>query len=1037
MTIKLVDQFANTVTNFSGDRDLTFSGLNTAPDGSMPTVTSKTGSAVNLGTGTTIAFTNGVSSAGGMLVPYKAEGPVILTTTDGTLSTSSTGGAGVSLTVFPAAASKLVIQQEPSATATAGVAFSQQSIIRIEDQFGNLLTGDNTTIVTAARQLGTGTLQGTTTATASGGIVSFVNLSYNAAETIKVRFTSGASTPATSQDIVVSPAVADRLGFTTQPGSATAGAVFGIQPVVNTQDQFGNNSTLGLPANLNVSLTLTAGSGPLQGNLTLNIGTAAGNGIVTFTDLRIDAAGTGKQLTGAASGLSSGISAFFTVSPAAASQLVIQQQPSPTATAGAAFLPQPVIRIVDSFGNVVTTDSSTLVTASRNAGIGILQGTLTATALNGVVSFANLSHNLATTITIDFTSGSLTSVTSANVAISPALASKLVIQKQPSATATAGAAFADQPEIRIEDSFGNLIANDNTTIVTASRNAGSGILQGTLTATAINGIASFANLSHKVATTITIDFTSGTLTKATSNPVLVSPTAADHVAFATQPGSAVAGAVFGNQPVLKSRDSFENDSTIGLPPNLNVDLTLTTGTGPLQGNTTLDIGTAAGNGTVTFLDLRIDAAGTGKILTVAAGTLGNQPSASFDVLAAAPSQLAFVQQPTSASAGAVITPAVTVRVQDGFGNEVSGAVVTLTLNGNGTLSGTTARTTGANGLAVFNDLSIEFAGSKTLLARVGPLGPVESSAFTIFAGPASKLAFLTAPQTLVAGTLSDLLVVQLQDSSGNFANAGPGGLVVNLSTTSPGGFFRDVGDTTTISSVTIPAGASTVDFKYRDTVAGAPTVRAAATGLNAANQIETITPNTPIALEVAGYPSPVAADTLQSFIVTAKDQFGNSATGYVGTIQFSSSDLQAVLPPDYMFVGTDAGVHTFSATLKTVGLQSITASDTVDPSMTDTQSDIQINPAGAVTFLVTGYTSPTTAGDFHNFMVTAMDAFGNVATGYLGTIQFTSSDLQAALPGAYTFTSTDAGIRTFSAALKTAGIHSITGKDTVSSSITG
>ncbi|PYI79676.1 MAG: hypothetical protein DME26_22990, partial [Verrucomicrobia bacterium] len=45
--------------------------------------------------------------------------------------------------------------------------------------------------------------------------------------------------------------------------------------------------------------------------------------------------------------------------------------------------------------------------------------------------------------------------------------------------------------------------------------------------------------------------------------------------------------------------------------------------------------------------------------------------------------------------------------------------------------------------------------------------------------------------------------------------------------------------------------------------------------------------------------------------------------------------------------------------------------------------------------------------------------------------------LQAALPGAYTFTSTDAGIRTFSAALKTAGIHSITGKDTVSSSITG
>src|SRR5262249_1822098 len=39
-----------------------------------------------------------------------------------------------------------------------------------------------------------------------------------------------------------------RLVFSTQPGSATAGAIFGVQPVVKTQDQFGNNSTNGLGA---------------------------------------------------------------------------------------------------------------------------------------------------------------------------------------------------------------------------------------------------------------------------------------------------------------------------------------------------------------------------------------------------------------------------------------------------------------------------------------------------------------------------------------------------------------------------------------------------------------------------------------------------------------------------------------------------------------------------------------------------------------------------------------------------------------------
>ena len=35
--------------------------------------------------------------------------------------------------------------------------------------------------------------------------------------------------------------------------------------------------------------------------------------------------------------------------------------------------------------------------------------------------------------------------------------------------------------------------------------------------------------------------------------------------------------------------------------------------------------------------------------------------------------------------------------------------------------------------------------------------------------------------------------------------------------------------------------------------------------------------------------------------------------------------------------------------------------------------------------------------------VTAVDAYGNVATGYTGTVHFTSSDGQAVLPANYTF----------------------------------
>src|SRR6185436_13213719 len=80
-----------------------------------------------------------------------------------------------------------------------------------------------------------------------------------------------------------------------------------------SRDQFGNNSTVGLGANKDVTVTLSAGTGPLLGTTTLDIGTSAGNGLVTFSGVRIDSAGTDKQLTASASGLSGAVSSVFSV----------------------------------------------------------------------------------------------------------------------------------------------------------------------------------------------------------------------------------------------------------------------------------------------------------------------------------------------------------------------------------------------------------------------------------------------------------------------------------------------------------------------------------------------------------------------------------------------------------------------------------------------------------------------------------------------------------------------------------------------------
>src|SRR6185369_16048328 len=60
------------------------------------------------------------------------------------------------------------------------------------------------------------------------------------------------------------------------------------------------------------------------------------------------------------------------------------------------------------------------VSASRSSGTGTLQGTTNLTAAGGIVAFTNLSHNVATTININFSASGLVGATSSNVVVSPA-----------------------------------------------------------------------------------------------------------------------------------------------------------------------------------------------------------------------------------------------------------------------------------------------------------------------------------------------------------------------------------------------------------------------------------------------------------------------------------------------------------------------------------------------------------------------------------------------------------------------------------------
>ena len=105
----------------------------------------------------------------------------------------------------------------------------------------------------------------------------------------------------------------------------------------------------------------------------------------------------------------------------------------------------------------------------------------------------------------------MTAGPSNNIFISPGTAANLVIQTQPNAQVTAGDNLTDPIVIDEEDQYGNIVTDDNSTVVTASLASGPGSLKGVKTATVVAGVASFDDLEDDTAGTLTLKFAAGDL----------------------------------------------------------------------------------------------------------------------------------------------------------------------------------------------------------------------------------------------------------------------------------------------------------------------------------------------------------------------------------------------------------------------------------------------------------------------------------------------------------------------------------------------
>ena len=208
------------------------------------------------------------------------------------------------------------------------------------------------------------------------------------------------------------------------------------------------------------------------------------------------------------------------------------------------------------------------------------------------------------------------------------------------------------------------------------------------------------------------------------------------------------------------------------------------------------------------------------------------------------------------------------------------------------------------------------------------------------------------------------------------------------------------------------------------TIAAQLLIDGTAIAVNAAAQINFF-PASSAGLTVAG-----DATSMQVSVV--------SQAQTVTTAHFTSSDPRAQLPADYAFSAADAGGKIFdTVVLITAGSQTVTALDT-GTGLVLAQKVFQVVAANASRLSVTSRTAIPQAGDALLLTVRALDAYGNIATTYRGTVALSSTDAQATLPTLPPFDSTAAGQMTLSGIrLITAGAQQINVSDAEQGALQG
>lgn len=334
--------------------------------------------------------------------------------------------------------------QQPT-DATAGVNLSPGVSVMVTNAAGAGVAGLPVFLSLAE---GAGPLGGTLSQTTDGtGTATFGDLNLTVAGQKQLAAYIPGVLTNTSATFNVAAAAPAQLAIVVQPPAAgLAGVVLALPPVVAVEDPFGNVVS-------NLTDTITA-SESLNGNLNQTadnaVSVAAISGLATFPGLFLTNAGTGYlTFTDGTLNLAAN-SANLTIAPNVPKTITVQQEPSASAQVGVALATQPIIEVVDLYGNAVSNGTPVVVTAGANGVLG--DGTETTTG--GIATFSSLALTNAGNLTLTFAAGTV-SVNSTPIAVGAGPVTSVSWTTQPGA-ATTGVPFGQQPVLKTVDAGGNV-----------------------------------------------------------------------------------------------------------------------------------------------------------------------------------------------------------------------------------------------------------------------------------------------------------------------------------------------------------------------------------------------------------------------------------------------------------------------------------------------------------------------------------------------------------------------------------------------------